>query len=97
MTRFARVDEEGRSSSAGQGRGDLAGDMARLAHTGDHYAPAATEENPARFGETVVDSLAQRRQCRRFDGDDPRRRVAQRAGIDEGWRGSGGPGIGHGG
>lgn len=46
MTGFAGMDEERWGASARQGRGDLAGDMSRFAHAGDHYTALASEYQP---------------------------------------------------
>ena len=42
---FGGMDEEGRGAGAGQRRGDLAGDVARLADAADHDAAAAAEHD----------------------------------------------------
>jgi hypothetical protein len=47
MAGLGRMDEVGRGAGAGQGRGDLAPDMAGLAHAADDDAPAAIEDQPS--------------------------------------------------
>ena len=54
MARLGRVDEERRRPGRGQGRGDLAGDVPRLAHAADHHAAGALEDQPAGADERLV-------------------------------------------
>ena len=50
MAGLAGVDKKGRCSRAGECRGDLAGDMAGLAHADDDDAALAGEHQPACLG-----------------------------------------------
>ena len=56
MPRFARVNEERRSSCAGKGCGYFSADMSRLAHAGDNNATSALQEQMAGLGKIFVDS-----------------------------------------
>jgi len=47
VTGLGRVQEKGRRSGARQGSGDLAGDVSRLAHAGDHDPATARKTNAA--------------------------------------------------
>ena len=54
MARLGRVNEKRRRPGRGQGRGDLAGDVPRLAHAADHHAAGALEHQPAGADERLV-------------------------------------------
>ena len=59
---LARVHEEGGGAGAGEGGGDLAADVAALAHAGDDDAPLAGEHQTAGIGELPVEARRQRLQ-----------------------------------
>ena len=59
MAGFARVEEEGRRTGAGQGRGNLVADMTRLAHAGDHYLAGAAQHHLAGALEGLVEVLVE--------------------------------------
>jgi len=59
MGGLAGVDEEGGTAGAGQGGGDLAADVPRLAHPQDDDAPLAAEHETAGAHEVLADALAQ--------------------------------------
>jgi len=56
MAGFGRVDEERRGAGARQGGGDLAADVAGLAHAEHHHAPLAGEDQLAGSGEFAVET-----------------------------------------
>ncbi len=54
---LGRVQEERRRAGAGERRGDLAADVARLAHPGDDHAAAAGEQHAARLLELAAQAV----------------------------------------
>ena len=67
---FARMHVERRGAGGGQGRGDLARDMAGLAHAGADHAAVAGQQQPAGIGERAVDARGDRGQALGLDLDD---------------------------
>jgi len=65
VARFAGVDEIGGRARGGEGRGDLARDMARLAHAGHDQAPARRPDHRDRCddrpAESILDGVGERR------------------------------------
>ena len=56
------MHEEGGGAGAGEGGGDLAADVAALAHAGDDDAPLAGQHQTAGIGELPVEARRQRLQ-----------------------------------
>jgi len=61
------MDEIGRGSGAGQRGGELAADMARLAHAGDDHPAVAREDDLDRALELLADAGAEREHGVGFD------------------------------
>ena len=78
---FARVHVEGRRAGRGQGRGDLARDVAGLAHAGADHAAAAGQHQPAGGGE-------RRRRCARPRRPGPAASIVEHAAAAGGQAGS---------
>ena len=60
VARFARMHEQRRRAGGGEGRGDLAPDMAGLAHAGDDDAALRGADQVDRGGEGRAQPVAQR-------------------------------------
>ena len=59
MARFARMHEQRRRSGGGEGRGDLAPDMAGFAHAGDDHPALRGADQVDGGGEGRAQSVAQ--------------------------------------
>ena len=60
VARLARVDEEGGRAGRGEGGGDLAADVAGLAHAGDDHAAARLADQVDRRDEGGAEPVADR-------------------------------------
>ena len=74
MARLAGMDEERRAAGRGQGRGDLAGDMAALAHAGHDDPPVDGAEPVQRLDEAPVQRIGERGQAGGFQRQHAARR-----------------------
>ena len=83
MARFARMHEIGGRAGRGEGRGDLAADMAGLAHAGDDQPALATARSAQRRRragrQAVLDRGDQRRDAAGLGVERAQRRIDQRA------------------
>ena len=66
---LGRVQEEGGRAGAREGRGDLAGDVAGLAHAGHDHAAAAALKETARAHEVLVEAARQHGDRFRLDAE----------------------------
>ena len=62
VRRLGRMDEQGGGAGRGQGRRDLARDVAGLAHAGDHDPPGHRGQQRHRMRKPVVEAGRQRAQ-----------------------------------
>ena len=67
MAGLGGMDEECRGAGGCQSGGDLARDVARLAHAADHHPALAGENDAASGGECFVNGLDQVQHCLRLD------------------------------
>ncbi len=66
---LAGMHVEGRCAGGGQGGGDLARDVAGLAHAGADHAATRFQHQPAGAGEVAVQAGGHRLQCRGLDAE----------------------------
>ena len=64
---FTRMHEEGRGAGTGQRGGNLAGDMAGLAHAADNDASRTVEDEVQRLQESLVKTVGKRQHGVAFD------------------------------
>ncbi len=62
MRRLGRVHEQCRRACGCESGGDLAGDMARLAHAGNHEPPGQRHQKVDRLAEAALQTGGQRKQ-----------------------------------
>ncbi|MNI39133.1 hypothetical protein D3C73_933080 [compost metagenome] len=67
MAGLARMHVERRGAGGGQGGGDLARDMAGLAHAGGDYPAAAAQDRPAGLLEGIAEAVGHGVQRLPFD------------------------------
>ncbi len=73
MARLAGMNELRGRSGRGEGRGDLARDMAALAHAGDRDAARSRRQQVDRLGEALIESLDERGQAGDLGAQHPAR------------------------
>jgi hypothetical protein len=74
--------EKCRRARAGQGRGDLAADVAALAHAHHHHAAAAFEHATHRLGKTFALARSQAQQGARLDFEGTRCQFQGAGGVE---------------
>jgi len=84
VARFARVNEHGRRTGRGQGGGDLARDVAALAHAGHHHAALRAEDHAQRLHERLADAALQARDRLGLDVEDILRELDEVLRVGEG-------------
>src|SRR5581483_9867874 len=67
VRRFAGMHEKGRRAGGGERGGNLAADVAGLAHADDHDAALGLQDKLAAAVKALIDVLDQRLQCLCFD------------------------------
>ena len=77
VTGFARMHVKGRSAGGGEGRGDLARDVAGFAHADADHASLAGQQGAADGAELPVQSRCDRREAVAFDLEYPAAAVGQ--------------------
>ena len=81
VARLGRMQEEGRAAGAGECGGDLAADVSRLAHAGDHDAPSAAQAQFAGLGERLVDATLECDKAADFSNERPLASRDQASGV----------------
>ena len=87
MGGLAGMHVERRGAGRGQGRRDLARDMAGLAHAGAHHAAAAGQDRPAGGGEVAINASGHGRQRLALDREHAAPAGGEIEGIRLGGRG----------